>query len=84
MLTSNAAKTNLVKITAVAVTGLCLVVSACNKKGEETTASGTEYSGQFPSTSASAESDLGANPPSAVADSQLPGVQPAYSSAAAS
>ncbi len=79
MLTSNAAK-----IAVIAVAGLCLAVSACNKKGEETTASGTEYSGQFPSTSASAESDLGNNPPSAVADSQLPGVQPAYSASTAS
>ena len=75
---------NAVKIAAIAIAGLCLAVSACNKKGEETTASGSEYSGDFPSGSASAESDLGNNPPSAVTNSQLPNMAPAQSATPAS
>ncbi len=72
------------KIAAIVTIGVCLAVSACNKKGEETTANGSEYSGDFPSASASAESDLGNNPPSAVANSQLPGMAPAQSASPAS
>ena len=75
MLTSNAAK-----IAAITIAGLCLAVSACNKKGEETTATGSEYSGDFPSSSN--ESDLGSSAPSEVANSQLPGIAPVYSATA--
>jgi len=65
------------KIAAIAVAALCLVVSACNRKGEETTASGSEYSGQF--ASGNSDSDLGSSAPSQVANAQLPEMAPAYS-----
>ena len=82
MPTSNAAKPILVKIGAIAVAVLCVAVSACNKRGEETVTKGDEYSGQFPS--ATSDSDQGSSVPSAVADSQLPGMAPAYSASTAS
>jgi len=72
MLTSTIAK-----ITAVAVAGLCLAVSACGKKGGD--AAGDAAYSNMPS--AANESDLGSSAPSAVADSQLPGMAPAYSAA---
>ena len=67
------------KIAAVAVAGLCLAVSACSKKGSDTATGDNVYSAM---PSATNESDLGSSAPSAVADSQLPAMQPAYSKAA--
>ena len=68
---------NIAKIAAIAVAGLCLAVSACGKKGADTTANDAMYSSAFPS--ATSDSDLGSSAPSQVADSQLPGMAPAYS-----
>ena len=71
---------NTAKIIAIAVAGLCLAVSACGKKAADaTTGNDTAYSNM---PSATNESDLGSSAPSAVSDSQLPGMQPAYSAAA--
>ena len=68
------------KMAAIAVMGLCLIAAACNKKGEETVTSGSEYSGQFPS--ASAGEDSGA--PQEVPNSALPAMNPAVSASSTS
>ena len=71
---------NAMKIAAIAVAGLCLAVSACSKKAADATTGNDAAYSAMPS--ATNESDLGSSAPSAVADSQLPGMQPAYSATA--
>ncbi len=73
-------KSTVAKITTIAVVGLCLAISACGKKGDASSAS-ADYSAFA---SDASDSDLGSSAPSEVSNAQLPGMAPAYSSAAAS
>jgi hypothetical protein len=65
------------KTAAIAVIGLCIAISACSKKGDASAGDGSEFSSAF--ASGTSDSDLGSSAPSEVANSQLPGMAPAYS-----